>query len=169
MGSHKDGDEVRREIRRLDAVNKTSLVNPRGATTAGFHCAVCSVTFSAYDAYLDHCNSRVHLTNAGLAPVERVDDVERIRQRLEQLRRKKASREASGASGDAVATERMIEERITQRRAQEEQRRQKQQQAKATKTADPTAISGSASKGEAEDQDEEAALMASVLGISSFK
>lgn len=154
-----DGDEVRREIRRLDAVNKTSLVNPRGAATAGFHCAVCSLTFSVYDAYLDHCNSRVHLTNAGLAPVERVDDVERIRQRLEQLRRKKAS----GASSDAATVTKGIEERITQRRAQEEQRRQKQQQTR-TLNPDPAAI-----KGEAENQDEEAALMASVLGISSFK
>ena len=62
-------------------------------TQGGFCCDICKATFSSYDAYLDHCNSRLHLRNAGTnLPTERVDDVARIRARLAWLKQKKVAK-----------------------------------------------------------------------------
>lgn len=139
----------------------TRLVNAAKTANAGaFHCATCDATFTSYDAYLDHVNSRLHQRNAGTQAVERVDDPARIRARLAQLREQRAEgeRQRRRLTEDPVAA---IQERIEQRQRQEELDRQRrrelgqQQKTKSTQAEEPPS--------------EEAALMASVLGITSFK
>lgn len=56
----------------------------------GFHCATCNASFTSSDAYLDHCNGRVHQRNLGLSlRVERVDEVDRVKTRLQKLTQKR--------------------------------------------------------------------------------
>lgn len=149
-----------------DAVHGTTrLVNAaRAAKVGAFHCSTCDATFTSYDAYLDHVNSRVHQRQAGTQGVERVDDPIRIRERLKLLseRRTERERQRRRLAEDPVAA---IQERIELRQRQEEaerkrQRELRQQQKKQTEPTEQAKESLPT---------EEAALMASVLGITSFK
>lgn len=134
---------------------KTQLVNPTAGKSGGFHCDTCNATFTAYDAYLDHCNSRLHQRNLGTTTeVERVDDVERIRARLAILKERKLKRSAATPE-EAV---RGVQERIAQRKLEEEERRRQKYQDRKKKNDIP-----------AEEPSEEEKLMSSVLGISAFK
>lgn len=126
-----------------------------------FHCPICDASFTAYDAYLDHCHSRLHMKNAGVAPPERVDDVERVRARLAVLREKYIKGQmATKMSGEEI--EGRVEERILQRRLQEEQSRRER---------DATKKNNEQAGGSQEQQldDEEATMMSSILGFKSFQ
>lgn len=149
------------------AMTGTRLVNVAKAANMGaFHCSTCDATFTSYDTYLDHVNSRLHQRNAGIRATERVDDPARIRERLVQLREQRAEKERQQRrlTEDPVAA---VQERMERRRQQEEAERQRQrelrqQQRHQKKQQMPLAETEEAST-------EEAALMASVLGITSFK
>ena len=61
----------------------------------GFHCSTCNATFTSSDAFLDHCNGRVHARNSGLTlKVERVDEVARVKARLQLLTEKRTATES---------------------------------------------------------------------------
>ncbi|PJF16919.1 Zinc finger matrin-type protein 2 [Paramicrosporidium saccamoebae] len=135
------------------AGTSTRLVNPNTAEAAGFRCDLCAATFTAYDAYLDHCNSRLHQRNLGTPTVERVDDVERIRARLQLLRERKAKKT------DVNEVTKDMEERLAQQKKEEEERRRQKYDRKKNK----------APQAGDQEEDEEAKLMSSILGISSFK
>jgi U4/U6.U5 tri-snRNP component SNU23 len=138
---------------------RTQIINPT-TELAGFKCELCEATFPSYSAYVEHCNGRLHQRNLGATPVERVDDVARIKARLLILKEQKHR----GRTKEDV--ERHVETRIAQRKLEEEeQRRRKRQSKKGAKKREE--------KEEGEEQpvlqDEESQLMASVLGIKSFK
>lgn len=144
--------------------SNTRLVNASRATKVGaFHCSTCDATFTSYDAYLDHVNSRIHQRNSGTQGVERVDDPVRIRERLALLRERRTAREHQRrrlAEDPVVA----IQERIEQRQRQEEAERRRQQELCQQQKKQTKPIEAKESL-----PTEEAALMASVLGITSFK
>jgi U4/U6.U5 tri-snRNP component SNU23 len=55
----------------------------------GFYCTTCKASFTSSDAYLDHCNGRLHQKNMGLClKVERVEAVDRVKARIEMLSKK---------------------------------------------------------------------------------
>lgn len=127
-------------------------MNPT-SQAGGFRCELCNVSFTVYDAYLDHCNSKLHQRNLGTPTIERVDDVERIRTRLAMLREKRLK--GRPTSEEVVKG---VEERIAQRKLEDEQRRRSK---KEQKRQEPSR--------EKQPEDEESKLMSSVLGITSFK
>ena len=84
-----------------DKIGKTEVIDKgikggndggRGisSNSHGFHCSTCKASFTSSDAFLDHCNGRVHQKNLGLSmKVERVDQVERVKARLQELAQKR--------------------------------------------------------------------------------
>lgn len=151
-------------------VGKVQLVNATApsSTRAGFHCATCDATFASYDVYLDHTHSRVHIRNvqaaqgqvvSGVLQVERIEDPQRIRDRLAWLKKRKAEKEAS-ITKFKEDPKRIVEERLeAQRQAIETAKKEKRHKRKSAKDENENV----------EELDEEAKLMASVMGITAFK
>jgi U4/U6.U5 tri-snRNP component SNU23 len=81
--THKIGKSVIIEKdSKLKSIDSKNITSP----SQGFHCSTCNATFTSSDAFLDHCNSRVHQKNLGSnLKVERVDEVDRIKSRLQML------------------------------------------------------------------------------------
>ena len=62
------------------------------SSSHGFHCSTCNASFTSSDAFLDHCNGKVHQKNLGVTlKIERVDEVDRVKARLQQLTQKRLS------------------------------------------------------------------------------
>lgn len=77
----------------------------------GFLCSTCKASFTSSDAYLDHCNGRVHQRNLGLSvKVERVNEVERVKSRLEMLTKKRYAAEEVIDSNSTDHFERQLQE-----------------------------------------------------------
>ena len=78
-----------------DKIGKTVVVekdtkSSRLSSLHGFHCSTCKASFTSSDAYLDHCNGQVHQRNLGLTlKVERINQVDRVRARLQLLTKKR--------------------------------------------------------------------------------
>lgn len=140
-------------------LNKVQLVTPGDAQAVGaFSCEPCSLRFTSYTAYLDHCNGKAHHKLLGLkVATERVDDVGRIRARLHHLRAVRAAQRAAGRT-DAVV---LATQRMARQKAEEDERRRQ-------RYAQKRAARREAGQEEAAEASEEARLMASVVGISSF-
>lgn len=70
--------------------SKNSYSGPTASASHGFLCETCNASFTSSDAFLDHCNGKVHQRNLGLnVKIERVDEVDRIKFRLQELTRKR--------------------------------------------------------------------------------
>lgn len=126
----------------------------------GFHCTTCNATFTSSDAYLDHCNGRVHQKNLGLSlKVERVDEVERVKARLQQLSQKRHATERIIESKSTAHFEQKLDEAEADLEKIKEERRNrkkaKKQQSKSTETETD------------ETKDDEEDLMA-LMGFKSF-
>lgn len=78
-----------------DKIGKTVVVEKDTKSSGlsnlhGFHCSTCKASFTSSDAYLDHCNGQVHQQNLGLTlKVERINQVDRVRARLQLLTKKR--------------------------------------------------------------------------------
>lgn len=144
-------------------VNTTQLTRPADSNQGAFRCETCVASFTSYDAYLDHLHSRLHLQNAGLdQPMERVEDVERIRARLAVLRDQRARGETAKRMTTEEVASRVEERLAASRLAEEAKRRQKYENKKKT-----------LSQGEGVDDqnlssEEKAAMKAAGLGITRF-
>lgn len=150
-------------------INKTQLASPTASNAGAFRCDLCNASFTSYDAYLDHLHSRLHLKNAGTEqPVERVDDVERIRARLAVLREQRKKGEAAKTLGAEEMAKRVEERLVAARLAEQEKRRQRYEDKKKKKKKETTTEKAD-DPTPPEDDNDEAATMAAVLGITSFR
>ena len=142
-------------------VGKPQILNkndPKDSALAfGFYCSICRASFTSSDAYLDHCNGRLHLRNTGTSHrVERVDQVDRVKARLESLSRQKKHTE-SIIELDAAQ---VLQKRLDQVAAEEAEAKQAK---KAAKKAKKNAPEPAGLPDENHDQD-----LISAMGFKSF-
>lgn len=105
-------------------MEKRKIVSNKGL----FICEHClgengmTMSFTSYNSYLDHCNGRQHLKQIGVSTKqERVDDPEKIRNRLNMLRLRVQTRKGAH-SVDAVnlASQRIEEQRMKDEEARKD-------------------------------------------------
>ena len=121
-------------------------VGTKSLPTHGFFCATCRVSFTSSDAYLDHCNGRVHQKNIGLSlKVERVEEVDRVKARIQMLTKKQQQLKS------------VEKETVTLK----QQRKERKKLKKSTNE-------GEESMQDAVEENNEDDLMASVMGFKSF-
>lgn len=153
------------------SISKTQVINPLEQTKRGFSCELCQLTFASYDVYLDHTHSRDHIrmvqatqgvTVSGVLQVERVDDPQRIRDRLAWLRQRRIERETA-LLRFREEPEKVVQERIERRRKEEEEERKRKKEAERLKKKQSCdALTD-------EELDEDSKVMQQILGITSFK
>jgi U4/U6.U5 tri-snRNP component SNU23 len=103
-------------------VGKTTLV-PAGAgvgkkgRSAGFYCADCDLTFKDNLQFVDHLNSKQHLSNIGESGEVKRAGIEEVRERLAYLKRKK---EEERKEADMID----LQERIKMREEEDERKRE---------------------------------------------
>lgn len=123
----------------------------------GFHCATCNASFTSSDAFLDHCNGRVHQKNLGLSlKIERVDEVDRVKARLQQLTQKRQAAERVIESKSTNHFEQKLDEAAAEsEKLKNERKARKKQKKEQERNSDET------------EDTEENELMAA-LGFKSF-
>lgn len=99
------------------------------ASSHGFHCATCNASFTSSDAFLDHCNGKVHQKNLGVSlKVERVDEVDRVKARLQHLTQKRLAAETVIESKSTAHFEKKLDEsQIEINKLKEERKSRKKQ------------------------------------------
>jgi len=167
----------RERINFEENLNKIQLV-PGGAAvgkkgrSAGFYCEVCDLTYKDSLQWVDHLNSKQHLVSTGkTAEVERAT-LEDVLKRLEWLKKQREQRE----KGEDLDIRRRMEERA---RIDEEERlakREKRKEAKKRKRAveikleegavAPANAGDAAAASEDAEMDNDAAIMARMMGFS---
>ncbi len=126
------------EILEKDTSSKSVL------PTHGFYCSTCKASFTSSDAYLDHCNGRVHQKNLGISmKVERIEAVDRVKARLESLSKKQSENKA-------------VEKETVSKQNRKESKKRKRQEQKSVTSA------------ELESSTAEEDLMSSLMGFKSF-
>ncbi|MCJ1327204.1 hypothetical protein MMC10_003872 [Thelotrema lepadinum] len=120
-----DAKETESRASRLNVaanVGKTTLV-PAGAAVgkrgkgAGFYCADCDLTFKDNLQFVDHLNSKQHLSNVGESGEVRRAGLDEVRERLKHLKRKM---EEEAKEADIVD----LKERIQMREEEDERKRE---------------------------------------------
>ncbi|KAJ1951540.1 U4/U6.U5 snRNP associated protein [Linderina macrospora] len=147
------------QINLSEMVGKTQIVQaPTSGASGqpGFYCKVCDVTVKDSLSYLDHINGKNHQRILNRSMKVKIETVEDVRTKLEQLRRKKRIlAEQNNAEYD-------FGERVKVQQLMERERKQRRKQAKdARKNA-------KAASDTAGGQDPEAAAMAAMMGFSGF-
>ena len=106
-------------------VGKTMLV-PAGSgvgkrgKSAGFYCEACDLTFRDSPSWIEHLNSKQHLSNTGQSMEVRRATLEEVRERLRYLNRKRK---------EAMQKEELdLDTRLGQRREEEEREREAKRQ-----------------------------------------
>lgn len=133
--------------------------------THGFFCVTCKASFTSSDAYLDHCNGRIHQRNLGLSlKVQRVEEVDRVKARLETLTKKRISSAAILEADDSKHFEKKLDDAEKAQQAFKAERKERKKQKKAKKGEEDKEVE----KTEEEHLEEEDDLMASVMGFKSF-
>lgn len=149
-----------------DKIGKVEIIekdiknsNVKSSTAShGFHCSTCNASFTSSDAFLDHCNGKVHQKNLGVSlKVERVDEVDRVKARLEQLTRKRLAAEMVIESKTTTHFEKKLDEAQAETDSLKEERKSRKKQKKKQ-------INEPEQGDDAENSDELMALM----GFSSF-
>ncbi|KAL9019381.1 MAG: hypothetical protein Q9185_003367 [Variospora sp. 1 TL-2023] len=135
-----DAKETISRQERLDVaanVGKTTLV-PAGASTtgkrgrgAGFYCQDCDLTFKDNLQFVDHLNSKQHLSNTGQSGEVKRATVEEVRERLEWLARTKRE-EAEKAEKVVDLGERLQKREEEMEREREEKRRKRREKRRKT-------------------------------------
>ncbi|KAL8835171.1 MAG: hypothetical protein Q9205_000729 [Flavoplaca limonia] len=129
-----DAKETVSRAARLDVsanVGKTMLV-PAGASTgkrgrgAGFYCQDCDLTFKDNLQFVDHLNSKQHLSATGQSGEVKRATVEEVRERLEWLVQKK--REEAEAVEKVVDLEERLEKRGEELEREREEKRRKRRE-----------------------------------------
>ncbi|KAI4200344.1 MAG: hypothetical protein LQ350_003992 [Teloschistes chrysophthalmus] len=130
-----DAKETVSRAARLDVsanVGKTTLV-PAGASTgkrgrsAGFYCPDCDLTFKDNLQFVDHLNSKQHLSNTGQTGEVKRATVEEVRERLEWLARRKRE-EAEKVADTVVELGARLEKREEEMEAEREEKRRKRRE-----------------------------------------
>lgn len=92
-------------------LKKVQLLNPSKSLVnqGGFKCEACQANFKNYDIFLDHQNSKVHLTNIGYdkAKASPSTTVQSIKEKLEALKKRKLA-----ASSPKLSPEEALENRL---------------------------------------------------------
>lgn len=143
-----------------------------GLISHGFFCETCRASFTSSDAYLDHCNGRVHQKNLGLSlKVERVDEVDRVKARLQQLTQKRQATEQVIESRSTSLFERQLEDATTEHERIKEERKLRKKQKKTNSKIENTEADSKVDENEKE-VDPEAVHpemdMLAVMGFNSF-
>ncbi|KAL8947182.1 MAG: hypothetical protein Q9222_006507 [Ikaeria aurantiellina] len=129
-----DAKETVSRQTRLDVsanVGKTTLV-PAGASTgkrgrgAGFYCQDCDLTFKDNLQFVDHLNSKQHLSNTGQSGEVRRATLEEVRERLEWLVQKK--KEEAEAVEKVVDLDQRLEKREEELEREREEKRRKRRE-----------------------------------------
>jgi U4/U6.U5 tri-snRNP component SNU23 len=107
-------------------------VKSSSTSSQGFHCSTCNATFTSSDAFLDHCNGKVHQKNLGVTlKVERVDEVDRVKARLKQLTQKRLAAEMVIQSNSATNHfDKILEKAQDETQNLKEERKARKQQKK---------------------------------------
>ena len=104
---------------------------PAGAATgkrgkgAGFYCEDCDLTFKDNLQFVDHLNSRQHLSAVGQTGEVRRAGVEEVRERLAWLKRK---REEEARVESVVDLRKRLELRVEEEEAEREEKRRKRRE-----------------------------------------
>lgn len=142
-----------------------SFDSKTSSASYGFHCSTCNASFTSSDAYLDHCNGRVHHKNLGLSlRVERVDEVDRVKARLQKLAHKRYMTENIIESKSTALIEMKLENAEIDLEKQKEERKRRKKSKKQT-TAGETKTSF---MHENEDEDKNEEELMSLMGFNSF-
>lgn len=125
------------------------------SVTHGFHCGTCNATFTSSDAFLDHCNGRVHQRNLGLSlKVERVVEVDRVKARLQMLSQKRLATEQVIESKSTDHFVQQLDDANTEAEKQKQERKQRKKNKKSNSKPDP--------------ESEEQAEFLQAMGFNSF-
>lgn len=116
---------IARESLKLDSnLNKTRIISAADeASGPGFNCQMCNLTFKDNLGYLDHLNSPIHLSNAGLSNRVERSTLAQVLERLEQRKIKPVQRDPRE----------ILEERL---KVELEEKRRKKEMKKALKRSD---------------------------------
>ncbi|KAL9599401.1 MAG: hypothetical protein Q9219_003838 [cf. Caloplaca sp. 3 TL-2023] len=134
-----DAKETVSRQSRLDVsanVGKTTLV-PAGASTgkrgrgAGFYCQDCDLTFKDNLQFVDHLNSKQHLSNTGQSGEVKRATLEEVRERLEWLAQRKRE-EAESTEKVTDLGERLEKREEEMEREREEKRRKRREKRRKT-------------------------------------
>lgn len=135
-----------------DKVGKVEILEKDNASKTvpahGFYCSTCKASFTSSDAYLDHCNGKIHQKNMGVTlKVERIEAVDRVKARIEMLSKKQS--EGKAVEKETSDPKQQRKERKKLKKIEQEQHANEDEQI---------------SKEDTNDED----LMASVMGFKSF-
>eukprot|EP01031_Cornospumella_fuschlensis_P028502 gene28502-34410_t len=142
-----------------DKVGKVEIINPSGAdgSRAGFWCEVCQCLLKDSAAYLDHINGKKHQRALGFSMrVERAD-VDTVKQKLEELKRKLNTQAAPKLSA-VEEYKRKLEEKEAEKQEFKKRRKEEVQAKKESKAAEEAE----------EDAEEDAADVANLMGFKGF-
>lgn len=111
--------EKKRKIDVSAHLKKVQLLNPSQSLSnqGGFSCSVCVAVFKDYNQYLDHLNSKVHLSNTGVKREEVLKPVgvSSIKSKLEALKKAKEQ-----AASPQPSVEDQLEARLQKAKEDEE-------------------------------------------------
>lgn len=119
-------------------LKKVQLLNPLKslANQGGFKCEACQATFKNYDIFLDHQNSKVHLTNIGYDKSKAAPSTtaQTVKDKLEALKNRKIA-----ASAPKLSPEEALEKRLEMAQKTEDEERRarydKKKQARKNKSS----------------------------------
>lgn len=128
----RDTEARKARLNLADQVGKTQLV-PAGAGQgkrgkgAGFYCEACDLTFKDNLQWIEHLNSKQHLSNTGESGEVKRATLEDVKERLEHLKRRREDEKAREvvdlSARIEVAKEQEEKEREEKRRKRNEKRR----------------------------------------------
>lgn len=119
-------------------LKKVQLLNPSKslANQGGFKCEACQATFKNYDIFLDHQNSKVHLTNIGYDKTKSNTSTtaQSVKEKLEYLKKRKLA-----ASEPKLSPEEALEKRLELAKKKDDEERKarydKKKQARKNKSS----------------------------------
>lgn len=143
-------------------INGGNIIRKNSTLAHGFNCTTCMASFTSSDAYLDHCNGRIHQRNLGLSlKVERVVEVDRIKARLQELTQKRQATEQVIESKSVTIFEKQLDVAQAENDRIKEERKLKKKR-KRNKDFDEE-LAGSSDFNETDDLD-----MIKLMGFQSF-
>ncbi|CDU25685.1 related to SNU23-component of snRNP involved in mRNA splicing [Sporisorium scitamineum] len=146
------------------------LADGKGQTGPGFYCEVCKKLLKDNLAYLDHINGRVHLMRIGQSTQQDRATLQEVQEMLDKLTREaEASAGGGGKKSDVYDFDRRIQQIAEQEQKAREEKRAKRRQQKLLKKSATSSIEHEVAgeAGTAEEQDNEAAIMAA-MGFGGF-
>lgn len=162
--------EARRERINLEEnLNKTTLV-PAGASGgkrgkgAGYYCEACDLNFKNSLEWVEHLNSKQHLSNTGQSNMVETATLAQVQERLRWLKAKKAEKDKA----EEFDLQKRLDERAKveeeERILKKEKKKVKKEELNKKKEAEKQALNSTADV----DMDDDAAAMARMMGFGGF-